>query len=290
VAPHEEQERAESILLPEQLVWSTMRSTFSRRPGSVIRGSAFCVLLAFHLSVMAGTPAERLDMVVTPAGTFSNVSVVSMTETHVTLKGSDGSVATLKLTDLDATTLARLRGETPVTTQTPGNASEKGTLLTSLLPNSDGTNTTSTLVDRSRSAVEEFLQRMSPEQAGMAFVGIVLGIALLFYLFQCYCMRLICKKTGNDPGFLIWLPVLQVFPMLRAASMSYWWFLGLLIPVLNIVTSVLWCIKITQARGKHWIVALLLILPFTNLFAFLYLAFSSGVEVEPETPSVPQAI
>jgi hypothetical protein len=57
--------------------------------------------------------------------------------------------------------------------------------------------------------------------------------------------------------------------------MSRWWVLGLLIPVLNLVVQVLWCIKIVGARGKHVVWAILLILPLVNLFAFLYLAFSS---------------
>jgi hypothetical protein len=89
---------------------------------------------------------------------------------------------------------------------------------------------------------------------------------------------LICKKTGNEPGFMVWLPVLQVFPMLKAAGMSYWWFVALLLPLLNLVASIVWCFKITQTRGKHWVVAILLLLPVLSFIAFLYLAFSKGVE------------
>jgi hypothetical protein len=112
--------------------------------------------------------------------------------------------------------------------------------------------------------------------AGSTLIFAVLGIALLLYLFQCYCLMLICRKTGHPAGFLVWLPVAQVFPMLRAAGMSGWWFLALLVPVLNLVASVLWCFNIAKARGKSVWVGVLLLLPITSLFAFLYLAFSNG--------------
>ena len=118
-------------------------------------------------------------------------------------------------------------------------------------------------------------------------VFVVLGIALLIYLFQCYCCMLICRKTGNAPGILVWLPVFQLVPLLRAAGMSGWWFLAYFVPVLNVVAGILWCFNIARARGKSAWVGLFLLLPVTNLFAFLYLAFSKGIAAreddEPET-------
>jgi hypothetical protein len=111
-------------------------------------------------------------------------------------------------------------------------------------------------------------------------IGIICGILLLLHLSFSYCCMLICKKAGSEPGFLVWLPILQAFPMLRAATMSGWWFLANFIPVLNIVGQILWIFKIVQARGKSAWVAVMMLLPVTNFFAFLYLAFSNGVKKE----------
>ena len=108
----------------------------------------------------------------------------------------------------------------------------------------------------------------------------VLGIAFLFYLFFCYCCRLICEKTGNPPGALIWLPVFKLFPLLRAAGMSPWWFLAYFVPVLNVIALVLWSLKIAQARVKSAWVAIFLLLPVTWFFAVLYLAFSAAAPKE----------
>ena len=122
--------------------------------------------------------------------------------------------------------------------------------------------------------------------AGPKLLIAALGALLLFYLFHCYCCMLICQKTGKPPSLLIWLPVVQLFPLLRAAGMSAWWFLAYFVPVLNLVPLIVWPFAIAKARGKSVWVGLLLLLPVTNLFALLYLAFSGGnsgdTDEEPE--------
>jgi hypothetical protein len=107
---------------------------------------------------------------------------------------------------------------------------------------------------------------------------------LAIYLFFCYCCKLICQKTGKAPGALIWFPALNVLPMLQAASMSRWWFVLCLIPVLNLVAYVTWCFKIVHARGKTLPLAILLLLPVGNFLAFLVLAFSEGSRQRSQEP------
>jgi hypothetical protein len=104
----------------------------------------------------------------------------------------------------------------------------------------------------------------------------IAGAAALLWWFYSLCCSLICKKTGQPGGMLVWLPVFQIIPLFRAARMSGWWFLAMFIPLLNLIGQVVWCVKIAQARGKGFFTALMLILPGTNLLAFVYLAFSNG--------------
>ena len=106
----------------------------------------------------------------------------------------------------------------------------------------------------------------------------LVALAALLYFSHCYCCMLICQKAGQKPGFLVWLPVLQLFPLLRAAGMSAWWFLAWFVPLLNLLAYVLWCFNIAKARNKTAWVGLFLLLPVTSLLAFLYLALSGGVE------------
>lgn len=105
----------------------------------------------------------------------------------------------------------------------------------------------------------------------------ILGVT---HLFVSMLFWMICRKTHNSPGPLVWVPVLQLIPLLRAANMSRIWFFAYFIPVINIIAQIVWSIKICKTRGKSPFVAFLLILPPTSLFAFLYLAFSRSAPVE----------
>ena len=122
----------------------------------------------------------------------------------------------------------------------------------------------------------------------------ILGIVVVAYLLRCYCFMLICKKAGQPGGPLVWLPIVQWVPLLRAAGMPAWWLLAMLLPVLNIAALVLWSVKIAKARGKGTWVVVFLVLPPTNFLALLYLAFSNGAatnedEEEPKVMSLQAA-
>ena len=119
--------------------------------------------------------------------------------------------------------------------------------------------------------------------------GVAAGLFAI-YLFFSYCGSLICQKTGNPPGALIWIPVLQLIPLIRAAGMAPIWFIAWLLPVINIVAQVIWAFKIARARNKGAGVGLLLLFPLTSVFAFMYLAFSGGSgkpkEPKPKAPEI----
>ncbi len=122
----------------------------------------------------------------------------------------------------------------------------------------------------------------------MKYLWIALGVGLASYLFSSFCMMLISRKAGHEPGIWVWLPIFQMGVMLRAAKMSLWWMVALLLPFLNLVAYIVWCFKIAQARGKSAVVGILLLLPITSLFAFLYLAFSSGSSPDDDDKREPE--
>ena len=110
-------------------------------------------------------------------------------------------------------------------------------------------------------------------------VWTALGIVVLMYLFFCYCSMMICRKTHTSPGFLVWVPVLQIIPLLRAAGMSGVWLLAFFVPVVNLVAQIIWYVRIVRARGKGPFLVVWLVLPLTSPFAFLYLAFSEAAPI-----------
>jgi hypothetical protein len=102
------------------------------------------------------------------------------------------------------------------------------------------------------------------------------GGLFVLWLIGCACLHTICKKAGNEPGILLWLPLFQTFPLLDAARMSRWWVLGSLFGL----TQIVWCFRIAKARGKSGFTGFCLLFPFTTVFAFLYLTFSRGASIK----------
>ena len=232
--------------------------------------TAIACLVMFACSTFADI---QLDELKTSDGTYKNVKVFNRTATHLSFAHSRG-VAVIQLKELDEETLARIDQRASSPGDDAGGLvlrgkNEKSEGYTPIFDSAQIKSFTAALSDN------PFL-KYQLEGIDRTAVFISLGVMLGFWLFFSYCSSLICKKAGTDPGVLVWLPVFQLIPLIRAAGMSGWWFLAWFIPALNIIASVLWCIRIADARGKSPWVGVFLILPVTNVLAFLYLAFSNG--------------
>ena len=256
------------------------------RIGPYALGGVARLVIAALLIMVPGTVGaaeEKYNVLQIGTQTYSNVTVTTKAKQYIFLVHS-GGMASIKVSQIPPNVLEKLGYAAP-TSKVASNIAvvwAKGEIAKINTPH---------LKELEKQIGQKWHGKPPAGLSAMGLVGLrlifaVLGIVLLLYLFQCYCLMLICRKAGHPPGILIWLPVVQVFPMLRAAGMSGWWFLALLVPVLNFVASVLWCLNIAKARGKSVWVGVLLFLPVTNLFALLYLAFSDGASAgegqEPE--------
>ena len=109
---------------------------------------------------------------------------------------------------------------------------------------------------------------------GIGLILFMLAICLVFYVFFCFCYKRICDKCGATPGILIWIPIVQIIPMLRAAKMPVWMIVLFLVPLVNLIIGIMMWVKICQARGKSGWLVLLFFVPIANLIIIPYLAFS----------------
>jgi hypothetical protein len=107
----------------------------------------------------------------------------------------------------------------------------------------------------------------------LLFVPIFL-LAIAFYFFYCYCLKIICEKAGTEPGCLIWIPLLQIFPLLAAADMSPLWVLALFVPILNFIVGIVIWVKILEALDRSMLWILLMFIPVANIFVLPLLAFT----------------
>jgi hypothetical protein len=228
---------------------------------------------------------EKFDVLRVCGQDLSNATVLTCTKTDLFIKHS-GGLANFKLKDVEVETLKQLGFEVEL----PPTEKPKSGLLS---PTPIAARISAEIEDNPQ--LQAIKQKWQAQvQSGLPPIprGVlagVLGLVLAGYLFYCYCCKLIVEKTGNEAGVLIWLPILQMFPLLRAAGMGGGWFFLWLVPVLNIIASLMWCFKIVEARGKSFVWAILLLLPGTNLLAFFYLAFSDGASAEQKSGRLPYA-
>lgn len=102
----------------------------------------------------------------------------------------------------------------------------------------------------------------------------LLLLALALYVFFCFCCKRICEKCGVNPGVLIWIPIIQLVPLLEVAKLPVWMIILFLIPIVSLIVCVVMWVKICIARGKSGWLVILLFIPILNLIFIPYLAFS----------------
>jgi len=225
---------------------------------------------------------QTFDVLQIGTHTYRNVTVTTKSKNYIFIMHSTG-MENVKLTELPPNIRAELGYSTVLEpTQAPKLGS---TSLSSWMKQAFGKMQLPQVKQLEK-------QWRSNAPAGLATInlsgGFMLGLCgsiVLLYVLSCYCGLLICKKTGHPAGALVWIPVLQLIPLLRAAGMSPGWLLAFLVPLLNIVAQIVWSLNIVKARGKSAWVAFFLVLPVTTVFAYLYLAFSNGAPKE-ERPVV----
>ena len=246
--------------------------------GSLTGGWGLAVGLLAWLTIALPAAAD-IELATLQSGTevFTNVTVYNQTETDLFIKHARG-FGNVKISSLDNATLRLLKlgGETP---EEAAAHSASGKVAATMATVKAKLESSSPWIVSSEGEVRGLVSQVQ-------ITPNIIAIALLVYLLFCASLKLICGNAGSKPGWMIWFPVLQMFPLLRAAKMSAWWFVVFLIPLVGVVAHIVWCVKIAEACRKSRLVAVLLILPVTNLVAFLYLALSKpeNQPAEKDTP------
>ena len=201
---------------------------------------------------------ETFPVLKTRTGTYTNVTVTTKAEKYIFILHKNG-MTSLKIAELPIEVQRQLgyAEADPMSGQTNSVATVAAREPANKDPNS-----------KSQKANWQ-LNGLGLNLASEALLTTV-AFALIFHFFFSYCCNLICMKANGPKSFLVWVPVLQIIPLLQAAGMSGLWLL--IWPIGYFV----WAVNIVKAREKNIGVAILLMLPFTCTLAFLYLAFSSA--------------
>jgi hypothetical protein len=101
--------------------------------------------------------------------------------------------------------------------------------------------------------------------------GFVFFVAL--YIGLCFCLKKICLRCGKDPGVLIWIPIVQLLPMIEMVGLPPVYIIAFFIPLVNFAAIVYLYWKICEKLGKPGFYSLAMLVPLLNIGLIVYLAF-----------------
>lgn len=218
--------------------------------------------LASFLIVHQAHADEKFDSLTIGGNTFSNVTVISRTKTHISFQHAHG-FSSVRMTTLPPSDQTKV-GYTPP--PPPKTVLDRAKDLTAWVNDPR--------LQAMEKEIRAEVNRVISEDDKVIIYSAVGGVACIYFLF-CLGAIKICRKTTVRPGLWVWLPGFQWISLLKAAGMSPWNFLLLLIPPINLIVMSIWCFKICRTRQKSPALGFLLLIPVVNIFVYFYLAFSS---------------
>jgi hypothetical protein len=99
-------------------------------------------------------------------------------------------------------------------------------------------------------------------------------VFLATYAYVALSLQTIAGKTGTKDGWMAWVPFANLWLMCKIAGKPGWWVILFLIPVVNIVITVLVWMGIAEARKKPAWYGVLIIVPIASLIVPGTLAFT----------------
>lgn len=100
-------------------------------------------------------------------------------------------------------------------------------------------------------------------------VLIILGL----YAYIAFCIQTISKRTNTKDPWMAWVPILNIYLLCKIAGKPGWWLILFIIPLVNIVISIIVWMRISEALKKPGWLGILTIIPLINLVIWGYLAF-----------------
>jgi len=85
---------------------------------------------------------------------------------------------------------------------------------------------------------------------------------------------MIAQKVGVDLAWLAFVPIANLYILVKCAGKPGWWLILMLIPLVNIVIWLLVSLGVAHQRGKSALWGVLFFIPCTHPIALAYLGLS----------------
>lgn len=110
-------------------------------------------------------------------------------------------------------------------------------------------------------------------------------LVIAMYVIMALALSTIGKKVGaTEPSWMAWVPLLNIYYMVRVAGEEAWKLILLFVPVVNFLYGIYLWMKISERRGFASWYGILMILPVLNFVMPLYLAYGEPKGAAPATP------
>lgn len=124
---------------------------------------------------------------------------------------------------------------------------------------------------------EQQIMEMQMQQMNTGIGMGIIVVWLVFYVFFAYCLARLGKKMGMPFGSsFVWaiIPIANIIFMLKLANKPLWWLLLILVPIVNIVITIMVWMSIAERLGKpSWWGIMIGIVPIANIIFLLMLVF-----------------
>ncbi len=114
--------------------------------------------------------------------------------------------------------------------------------------------------------------------AGAIVIMVIVAIALYIYL--AFTWMTIARKLGYKNAWLAWIPVVQLVLLPILAKKHWTWVFILLIPIVNIVFTIIWVWNIYEQRkypGWLSLIYVVMAIPFIDLIGWIGYMIIQGI-------------
>ena len=118
---------------------------------------------------------------------------------------------------------------------------------------------------------------MYDTSSSAAFGGPLFLLAIVCaYIYLGYAQYRIAQKLGHDNPWFSFVPIVNVIQIVQMAQKPLWWFVLILIPVVNVIALAILWITIAKRLGQSPVVGFLTIIPLLNFITLGVMGFGSG--------------
>ena len=123
---------------------------------------------------------------------------------------------------------------------------------------------------------EQVLEAQVQQMGSGIGVGLVITW-IVIYVFLAWCFARLAVRRGMPfTSSFIWalIPIANIFLMIKLAEKPMWWFVLLLIPIVNFVVIIMMWMSICEHLGRPgWWGIMIALVPIANIVFFLMLVF-----------------